>query len=187
MGERYEITNRGKDEEIGHSTHLLRSMDEGNRKKWNIYLSIRFRGRGGENVQLLRTFFPVIRNKMFRFFWNIYVPYQNRTYFWESDRSEIGRRFRTNPKLSVLNILSPKPPASSFVRIWRQKQMRSSCSRNEEKCGSSNCQHLISIHRYKFPPCYICGPAQFYYVSCWKRQNNSKTKQLERIYNFVEE
>ena len=30
MGERYEITNRGKDEEIGHSTHLLRSMDEGN-------------------------------------------------------------------------------------------------------------------------------------------------------------
>ena len=84
MGERYEITNRGNDEEIGHSTHLSRSMDEGNRKKWNIYLSIRFRGRGGENVQLLRTFFPVIRNKMFRFFWNIYVPYQNRTYFWES-------------------------------------------------------------------------------------------------------
>ena len=79
----YETTNRGKDEEIGHSTHLSRSMGEGNRKKWNIYLSIRFRGRSGENFQLLRTYFPVIRNKMFRLSWNIYVPHQNRTYFWE--------------------------------------------------------------------------------------------------------
>ena len=80
----YETTNRGKDEEIGHSTHLSRSMGEGNRKKWNIYLSIRVRGRSGENFQLLRTYFPVIRNKMFRLSWNIYVPHQNRTYFWES-------------------------------------------------------------------------------------------------------
>ena len=31
---------------------------------------------GGENVQLLRTFFPIIGNKMFQFSWNKYVPYQ---------------------------------------------------------------------------------------------------------------
>ena len=29
MGGRYDITNRGKDEEIVHSTHLSRSMGEG--------------------------------------------------------------------------------------------------------------------------------------------------------------
>ena len=54
----YETTNRGKDEEIAH---ISRSMGEEIREEWNIYLSIKFRGRGGENVQLLRTFFS--RNK----------------------------------------------------------------------------------------------------------------------------
>ena len=87
MGGRYETTNRGKDEEMAYSTRISRSMGEGIREEWNIYFSIKFRGRGGENVQLLRTFFPVIGNKMFRFSWNIYVLYQNRTYFWESIRS----------------------------------------------------------------------------------------------------
>ena len=80
----YQITNKGKDEEITHSTYLSRSIGEGIREEWNIYLSIPVRVRGGENVQLLRTFFPIIRNKIFRFSWNIYVPYQNRTYFWEN-------------------------------------------------------------------------------------------------------
>ena len=84
MGGGYDITNRGKDEEITHSTHISRSMGEGIREEWNIYLSIRFLGRGGENVQVLRTFSPIIGNKMFQFSWNIYVPYQKRTYFRES-------------------------------------------------------------------------------------------------------
>ena len=84
MGGRYDITNRGKDEEITHSTHISRSMGEGIREEWNIYLSIRFLGRGGENVQVLTTFSPIIGNKMFQFSWNIYVPYQKRTYFRES-------------------------------------------------------------------------------------------------------
>ena len=88
MGGVYQITNRGKDEEITHSTYLLRSIGEGIREEWNIYLSIRFRSRNGENVQLLGTFFPIIRNKMFKFLWNIYVPHQNRTYFWESRTSD---------------------------------------------------------------------------------------------------
>ena len=83
MGGRYDITNRGKDEEITHSTYISRSMGEGIREEWNIYLSIRFLGRSGENVQVLRTFSPIIGNKMFQFSWNIYVPYQKRTYFWE--------------------------------------------------------------------------------------------------------
>ena len=84
MGGRYDITNRGEDEEITHSTYISRSMGEGIREEWNIYLSIRFLGRGGENVQVLRTFSPIIGNKMFQFSWNIYVPYQKRTYFSES-------------------------------------------------------------------------------------------------------
>ena len=88
MGGGYDITNRGKDEEITHSTHISRSMGEGIREEWNIYLSIRFLGRGGENVQVLRTFSPIIGNKMFQFSWNIYVPYQKRTYFRESKLHE---------------------------------------------------------------------------------------------------
>ena len=85
MGGRYYITKRGKDEEIAHSTHLSRSMGEGIRKEWNIYLSIGFLGKGGGNVQVLRTNSPKIGNKMFQFSWIIYVPYQKRTYFWKSN------------------------------------------------------------------------------------------------------
>ena len=105
----YQITNRGKDEEITHSTYLSRSIGEGIREEWNIYLSIRFRSRNGENVQLLGTFFPIIRNKMFKFSWNIYVPHQNRTYFWESTHKCFP--FFPFKKLRLQNV---RPNATEF-------------------------------------------------------------------------
>ena len=113
MGGGYDITNRGKDEEITHSTHISRSMGEGIREEWNIYLSIRFLGRGGENVQVLRTFSPIIGNKMFQFSWNIYVPYQKRTYFWES------RMFRNKWR-------SWKNPTGNYtiLAFWKKWEMK---------------------------------------------------------------
>ena len=44
-----------------HSTYLSRSIGEEMKEKWNIYLSIRFRVRGGKNVRFFRIFFPIIR------------------------------------------------------------------------------------------------------------------------------
>ena len=46
MGGRYYITNRGKDEEIAHSTHLSRSMGERIRKEHIFINSIPRQGWG---------------------------------------------------------------------------------------------------------------------------------------------
>ena len=113
MGGRYKTTNRGKNEEIAQSTNISRSMGEGIREEWNIYLSIKFWGRSGEIFQLLRTLFPVIRNKMLRFLWNTYVPHQNRTYFWESTCSQSQRLSAPQTTRRPDSLVPPEPP------FWR--------------------------------------------------------------------
>ena len=83
MGWRYETTNRGKDEEVARSTHISQSIWAREKGRHETYLSIKFRGRGGEIFQLLRTFFPESETKCFNF---------HETYMFRIKREHISER-----------------------------------------------------------------------------------------------
>ena len=59
------------------------------------------------------NFFPIIRNKIFRFSWNIYVPYQNRTYFWESPSSSSERSPKKSTSTYWIERTNQHPPSVS--------------------------------------------------------------------------
>ena len=53
----------------------------------------------GKMFNFWELFFPVIRNEMFRFPWNIYVPHQNRTYISERVTLDRNRNLHFDPYL----------------------------------------------------------------------------------------
>ena len=88
------LRKKGENEEMAHSTHVSRSMGEGNQSRSGTYI-YQFDSEAGyyilvrkvleriiileENIIFLRTYFPVIKKK-FRFLWSTNVPYQNRAF-----------------------------------------------------------------------------------------------------------